>query len=85
MLAIAYNPSTQMFRAMRNNTATGHAESKEFCGGVLRQTYFDDGAIESLLAMAKQVPGEYHVVPAERSKVSRFERKPFVAPSRMVL
>jgi hypothetical protein len=85
MLAIAYNPETQMFRAMRNNPVTGVAESKPFCDGVIRQEFLGDGAIESLLALAKQNPFQYVEVPQERGKVSRFERKPFVTPSRMVL
>jgi hypothetical protein len=84
MLAIAYNPQTQMFRAMRNNEQ-GHAESKEFCDGVIRQQYPDDMALRAVLAEAKSNPGVYTMLPTVRKSNRVPANHPNRIPSRMVL
>lgn len=62
MLYVAYNPSTETFFAARNNPATGYAQKKEFDGSMLQYVYHGDGAIDALLALAKEVPHVYHEV-----------------------
>jgi len=62
MLLIQYETENHLYEFMRNNPM-GHAERKAVHGSEITQLLKDDGAIEAVMAMAKQVPNQWHIVP----------------------
>ncbi len=72
-LYLAYDNSVGVYHLMRNN-ANGHAETKTFqYREVQAMVNAGDGALETTLRIAREVPKEFHIVdsgrPARERKV----------------
>lgn len=66
-LYVAYNRSEGLYHLIRNNAA-GHAESKTFrYQEVQAMVNAGDGALETTLRIAREVPLQFHKVDAGRA------------------
>lgn len=72
MLYIQYNTESEdghVFALARNNPETGFAQVKrDLLEQDFRTLFPDDGAIASLVALAKECPNIWHVVPNRQAK-----------------
>ncbi len=64
MMAIAYDATEHVFTLARNkgNVAESVKLYESEIRQAIRRTFPDDGAIDALLALAKEVPNTAHVV-----------------------
>ncbi len=68
MLYLAYDGEENTFKLARNNPETGHAETKTLHPAEFKSLFSNDGAVNALLALAKEVPNQFHIVPNPQPK-----------------
>jgi len=63
MLLIRYETENHFYELARNNPYTGTAEVKAVHGSEITYLIPDDGGIQALMSLAREVPNAWHVVP----------------------